>query len=368
MSQPVEYTPGVEHADEDETQLAAELAETLLSISRKTYADSHHGTRSVHAKSHALLTGTLEVLDNPPPFAQGLFARPERYSAIIRLSTTPGDFLPDSVSTPRGLAVKILGVKRSGLAGLNGAITQDLVMVNGPVFQTANARAFLNGLKMLAPTTDRMEGAKVAASAVLRGTESVIEHLGGRSITVRALGGEPPVNPLGETYYSQTPLRYGDYMAKLSIAPVSDELTDLKGHRLNLHHSLAIREAMIDHFAAYGGTWEVRAQLCTSLETMPIENAAKAWPEDESPYVAVARLIVEPQLAWSHAKSEAIDDGMSFSPWHCLEAHQPLGSINRLRRTAYAASARFRAGHNPQPMQEPETLEDAHLVDSDAAE
>ncbi len=56
--------------------------------------------------------------------------------------------------------------------------------------------------------------------------------------------------------------------------PVSPELTVLKGRKLDISQDpLALREAIIDHFAIYGGTWEVRAQLCTSLDTMPIEKA-----------------------------------------------------------------------------------------------
>ena len=45
----------------------------------------------------------------------------------------------------------------------------------------------------------------------------------------------------------------------------------------------------------------------------------------------------------------AIDKGASFSPWHGLAAHQPLGAINRLRRAIYEASAGFRLDHNGCP-------------------
>ncbi len=198
---------------------------------------------------------------------------------------------------------------------------------------------------------------KVAASAVLQGTEKVVEALGGKSGALRGLGGEPPNHPLGETYYTAVPLRYGDFMAKMSLVPVSEDLTELKGHRIAMKSKTAIREAMVDHFSIYGGEWELRIQLCTDLETMPIEDAAKIWPEDETPYVTVARLTVEPQTAWSQERSAAIDDGMSFSPWHGLAAHRPLGSIMRLRKTAYEASAGFRAKRSGRAIVEPRTME-----------
>ncbi|WP_443747401.1 catalase family protein [Asticcacaulis solisilvae] len=355
LKAPVPYTSSVEEIEDDEAQLAADLAKTMLAISRKTYEDTHEGLRSVHAKSHALLTGRLSVKpDLPPDLAQGLFAAPGDYPVIMRFSTTPGDILPDAVSTPRGLALKVIGVKGPRLPGTQDATTQDFVMVNGPAFQAPNARAFLANLKLLAMTTDRGGSAKVALSKVLRATEGAIESMGGKSTTLRALGGHPATHPLSETYYSATPYLHGPYIAKFSVAPVSEDLT-VHGHdHLDIDENpTAIREAMQDHFAIMGGEWELRVQLCTDLEAMPVENAARVWPENESPYVAVATVKVEPQTAWSEARSAAIDDGMSFSPWHGLEAHRPLGSVNRLRKSVYEASARARGEREHKAMTEP---------------
>ena len=212
---PVPYTPDVEKVEAYEADLVTDLTEAILGISRKTHADGHQPMRGVHAKSHALLCGDLEVLPGlPPELAQGLFAHQASYRVILRFSTTPGDILPDSVSTPRGLAIKVIGVDGERLPDAGGH-TQDLVMVNGPAFAAPNGKAFLGSLKMLAATTDRAEGVKVAVSKVLRGTEKVIERFGHTSGALRGLGGEPAHHPLGETYYTQVPLRYGDYIAKL---------------------------------------------------------------------------------------------------------------------------------------------------------
>ena len=357
MSDPIIYSPELEHILDDEAQIASDLREAMLSISKKTDADGFHGLRSVHAKSHALLVGELEIDSHLPPFlAQGLFGHVKTYPVVMRFSTTPGDLLPDSVSTPRGLAIKIVGVEGERLPDTEKDVTQDFVMINGPAFQTSNAKSFLNSLKLLAATTDKGEGAKVALSAVMRGTEKVIETLGGKSATIRGMGGEPASHPLGETYYTAVPLLYGRYIAKLQIVPVSEDLTMLTDHHIDVSHSkTAIRDAMVDHFSLYGGQWDVRVQLCTNPDTMPIEDAAKVWPEDESPYVTVARLRVQPQTAWSEERS-AVIDAMSFSPWHGLAAHRPLGSIMRLRKSAYEASARFRAEHTGRTIGEPTTL------------
>jgi hypothetical protein len=50
---------------------------------------------------------------------------------------------------------------------------------------------------------------------------------------------------------------------------------------------------------------------------------------------------------------KAIDDGMAFSPWHGISAHQPLGSVMRARKAAYKMSADFRGQRNGCPMHEP---------------
>ena len=143
-------------------------------------------------------------------------------------------------------------------------------------------------------------------------------------------------------------------MAKLAVVPVSSELTVLVQAPLNVNGiPNGLRQAVIDHFREKGGTWEVRAQLCTDLELMPIENAATVWPEDESPYRPIAKIAVKPQVAWSNTRSSAVDDGMLFSAWHGLAAHRPLGGIMRVRKAAYEMGGRFRSERNGRTIKEP---------------
>src|ERR1700684_4069861 len=129
---PVPFTASVETPEADEEQTIRELVETLLKISRTTYQDGHHALRSVHAKSHALLEGELTVLPNlSEELAQGIFAVTGVYSVVMRLASTPGDLLDDSVSTQRGLAVKVIGVRGARLPGSEADATQDFIMING---------------------------------------------------------------------------------------------------------------------------------------------------------------------------------------------------------------------------------------------
>jgi chorismate-pyruvate lyase len=86
---------------------------------------------------------------------------------------------------------------------------------------------------------------------------------------------------------------------------------------------------------------------------MPIEDATVQWPEDESPYLRVARLTVGPQTAWSDARSKIADDRLAFGPWRGLLAHQPLGGIMRARKATYSASVQYRSESNGCPIHEP---------------
>ena len=351
---PLRFVPSMEVPAENEADTNANLIEILSKISQTTFENSGHAIRSVHAKSHGVLRAEMTVLDKlPPALTQGLFAKPGRYPVAMRFSTLPGDILDDSVSTPRGLAIKVIGVEGARLPGSESDVTQDFVMVNGPAFTAPTPAKFLGNLKMLASTTDKAEGLKKVVSAAARGTESLIEAFGGKSPTITTMGGQPETHILGETFYSQVPILYGDYVAKFSVAPIFD-LSLLTGTPIDANSNPnALRDAVAQYFKTHGGEWEFRVQLCTDLEAMPIEDASVVWPEDKSPYVAVARLRAQSQDSWSAEGVAAIDEGLSFSPWHGLAAHRPLGGIMRARNTTYTSSVQFRSEHNGCPIHEP---------------
>ncbi|MDG3576400.1 catalase family protein [Rhizobium sp. YJ-22] len=358
---PVRFSQDVETVQPDEPQVARELAETMLSIARKTYADTGHAMRAVHAKSHGLLQARLEVLDDlPPELAQGIFAKPGNHDAIIRLSTSPGDLLHDGISTARGLALKILDVEGERLPGAEEATSQDFVMVNGKEFNASSGRQFLTTLKGLAATTDRIEGVKTWVSKAFKGIEAALEAVGGESATLKALGGHPDTHILGDSFFTQLPLRHGDYIAKLAIVPISENLKALNGARLDTEDDEdAIRHGVMDFFENNTAIWNLQVQLCTDLEDMPVEGV-QAWDEKKSPFVTVARLVAGPQTAWSEERAEQGDDGMAFSPWNGIADHRPLGAIMRLRKLAYERSAAFRSQRNFIPVTDPRVCPFGH--------
>ncbi|MCJ8056927.1 catalase family protein [Shinella curvata] len=351
---PVRYSPELEDIKPNEQDIVSGLNDAFDVILKRTANDYGHAVRSVHAKAHGILNGTMTVKDGlPEELAQGLFSRAGSYEVYMRMSTNAGDILPDTIALPRGLAMKVVGVEGPRLAGADGS-TQDFVMVNGPVFQAPNAEKFLGSLKMLAKTTDRMEGTKEVLSSVLQTVNKGLEAVGLSSPAVQSLGGAPNIDPLGETYFSVTPFRYGNYVAKFRLKPVSVGLTELTGREIDTSVSDdAIRETVQAEMRDIRGEWEFQVQFCRNLEDQPIEDPTVEWEENEAPFATVAIVSAGPQDSWSDEKVARVDEQMRFSVWTGLAAHQPLGNINRARKLPYEHSAEFRQTFNRCPIHEP---------------
>jgi hypothetical protein len=56
----------------------------------------------------------------------------------------------------------------------------------------------------------------------------------------------------------------------------------------------------------------------------------------------VARIAIVAPQSIDSAEHQARCERLVFTPWHSLAAHQPIGSINRLRKAVYEASAQHR--------------------------
>jgi hypothetical protein len=353
--QPLLFKPAYEQIPDDEQHTLEELQRALAAIQHTTLAEEGQALRSVHAKAHGLLRGELKVMEGLSHIlAQGLFANPATYPVFMRFSTNPGDVLDDHVSTPRGLAIKVDGVEGQRLPGSEAQTSQDFVMVNAQAFNAPDPKAFLKSLQLLAKTTDKAPGMKRALSAVLRGVEAAVEALGGESATVKSMGGHPITHVLGETYSSLVPLLYGPYFAKVRVVPVSAALLQLTDQPVELDGDPdGLRAAVRQFFLGNGAVWEVQVQLATDVEKMPIEDASIVWPEALSPFMPVAHIHVPQQDAWSAENQQSIDQCGSFSPWHGLAAHRPLGSIMRVRKSTYERSAGFRQQHAGCPLHPP---------------
>lgn len=353
----VPYSPAVESPSEGEQSVIDKIIVTMQAEGGVTQKRYGKAVRTSHAKSHALVEGELKVLDGlPPELRQGLFAEPRSYSVLARFSHVPGEYLDDTkVSTPRGLAIKVFGAEGPHLADHDGEVTQDFLLDTGKTFPAPDAKAFLVTITALEKATPAPDTLKQVVSATSRATNAVLNAVGFNSANLDFFG-HPPFNPLAENYFSQTPLRYGDYLAKLCLTPDTTQLREMMGRQIDLDSDEnALRTAVTEYFRSNPVIYELGVQLCTDLERMPVEDASKPWPEDESPYRLVARLSFAAQDA---ARRIPDEESLSFCPAHSLEVHRPLGSINRARLQAYEVMGTERRRENGKPLAEPRSLAD----------
>jgi hypothetical protein len=355
----VPYSDSTETIPPDEDRTIQEVIASLARVSRTLATRYRHAVRPSHGKSHGVLKGTLTVLGGlPEPLAQGLFAVPRTYDLLARLSTEPGELLADTIHTPRGIALKVIGVPGPMLSGHEDEVTQDFLLSSGRRFAVADLQGFLRVQRFLEGVSGLPEGVKQAGTAVGLAANKAL-HLVGSESTLLDFFGHPHTHPLGECYFSQAPLRYGRYVGKLGLFPVSQELQSLAGTILDPSTSKSVlKDAVVSHFAERGAKYELRVQLRTNAETMPIEDASVEWPEDQSPFVTVAEVAFPSQDAYSPARQVFADDRLSFTPAHSLVAHRPLGSLMRGRLKAYGAIASLRTDLNGTCRVEPRSLDE----------
>jgi len=309
------------------------MAAIIAAIERQVTTQANtDGTarRDAHAKAHGTVQAEFRVLEDLPASLQaGIFAAPRRFPALIRFSNGSGKIQADLVPDGRGMAVKLLNVEQSPSS------TQDFVMINHSAFFVRDAADYVE-FSTAAPQTKffvnlehpRLHEAAVAAAIAL--------HL--------------PDNPLNSQYWSMTPYCFGDQACKFSARPagMGSSHTSRLGHDY-LHDNLA------RHLAEAGAEFDFMVQLRTRPDKMPIEDPTITWSDDDSPFVPVARITIPPQN-FDSPDQRAFGEALSFTPWHAIAEHRPLGGINRVRRAVYEAISLYRHQFNRTARVEPTSL------------
>lgn len=328
------------------------------SSSRKAYERHRHAIRDAHAKSHAIIKGELIIHDLPSELAQGIFAHPAVYEVVARLSSAPGDIHSDKIPAPRGFAIKVVGVSGTRLSPEIDGANQDFLMVNFPTLAFGTIEKYKLLLGVLEANAQAPDIFQRIIAGVARGAKEAVEALGGTAgATLDGLARDNN-HPLGETYHTQAALRFGDHIAKLSLAPSSAAVSGLTGKPVSPVEHSTLRDAIGGFFRENVAEYVLRAQLCADLTRMPVEDAAVLWDEALSPHRPIATLRFPSQDAYSPPRQVYGDDILSFNPWNGVEAHQPLGGIMRIRRAAYDRSSRYRHSMNDRPRIEPSSLSD----------
>jgi len=290
--------------------------------------------RDAHPKAHGCVRAYFRVLEGlPPALRVGVFSTPRTFQAWIRFSNGSEKPQPDRIGDGRGMAVKLMDVAQSP------STTQDFVMLNHPVFFVRNAADYVD-----------LE----TASSQARFFFPSLNPFGFRLhelMAALALAGQKVRNPLSPRYWSMTPYRLGDGACKFSARPAgAPSPFTATGTPNFLHDNLA------RHLAGAGAAFDFMLQPRTRAKAMPIEDPTVVWDEAAAPFIPVAHITI-PRQSFDSAEQRAFCENLSFTPWHCLDAHQPLGGINRVRRTVYDEISRLRHALNEAPRLEPTGFE-----------
>jgi len=281
-------------------------------------------SRDAHPKHHGLVKARFEVLGwdslsgevltRRRALAHGIFDRPQTYTAYIRFSNgNPLRFTPDGAPDLRGMAIKLFDVPGSKLADEKG--TQDFILASDPRFFVKNLREYPSFL-MTAPA-DLPKRFPILFQAS-RSHE----------------------NPLTIQYFSQTPYACGsDLAVKYTVLPLEPARQDpiaLSEEQIALRGPNYLREAMAATLAAQNVTMDFMAQVVS--DPSQIDDATANVTTE---FTTVARITIPKQEFRSPAQMKIAED-ISFNPWHGIEEHKPLGSINETRKAVYEAIAELR--------------------------
>ena len=311
----------------------AALWDIVASIQGRVAASAFRGIarRDAHPKAHGCVHASFRVLDAlPEPLRIGLFAEPRRYEALIRFSNGSETPQPDRIGDGRGMAVKVLDVSgsRSG--------TQDFVMINNPAFFVRNALDYVQFQHAAPQWRFFRPGLEPAALAAARVHGGARHH-------------PPPPRQSGRwplLEHDAVPVRRHAVQVLGPSTAGAPSPFDGVGTPDFLHNNLCL------HLAALPAEFDFMVQLRGDPARMPIEDPTIEWTEARAPFVTVARISIPPQQFDQPAQRVRCEN-LSFTPWHGLDAHRPLGGINRVRRTVYETVSRLRHELNGVPREEP---------------
>ena len=163
-------------------------------------------------------------------------------------------------------------------------------------------------------------------------------------------------NPLQTRYWSMVPyqLGVGDHRqaVKYSARACSTVVSPIPVTPQKDFLRAALRTTLQDRDACM----EFLVQPRTS-SAMSVEDSMTEWKEDQAPFYKVATIRI-PQQVFDTPEQNKFCENLSFTPWHALAEHKPLGAINRMRKVIYDQISRVRHEMNSAKQTNANNVED----------
>ncbi|WP_178076462.1 MULTISPECIES: catalase family protein [unclassified Pseudomonas] len=330
----------LEQIPDGEAAMTQDVIQTAVRIVDQ-HRESTRYLRDAHAKAHGCVKADVQVLpDLAQELRQGVFSEPGKlWKATMRLSN--GNAYPqfDSIRDARGMALKLLDVPGKQLLGdRQGLNEQDFVMFSHPNFFVSDVAEYRQNVAAQA------DGKKVMA--FFPGWDPrqwQIRHL---FIALATLS-PPPESPTRTTYFSVSPYKFGEANAKFRVMPDPERCPTYTLPKQNQDLPNFLRTALNQQLSTdrIPACFVLQIQRQDANKYMPIEDTSIEWREQDSPFQTVARITLPPQDFDTPALNLQCDN-LSFNPWFGIDAHRPIGGINRLRKAVYEAVSDYRHSRN----------------------
>ena len=347
--------------------------------------------RGVHPKSHGCVSADFIInSDIAEKYRVGLFANPgKKYAAQIRFSNASVKLahdMEDGKNGSRGMAIKVFDVPGKFLESDGGQQNQDFLMINTPEFAFSDVRgyAFLTDAlqasehgnnadslfslvlilakinqtpppfpQPVAEDLDKLKGflatqnRQLPEGFELKDLADLTQTL---NIVLTRIQTRTVRNPLQVQYFGAASFMFGpDRVMKFSVGPEpSTAQPDFAAPPGENYLAEAVTQTMQDNGQInFDFRIQVRDQNADfGPDQQLIESTTTTWDTSDKKevdaYENVARLIIRASQQTDTDAAKAACEKLAFTPWHSLAAHQPVGGINRLRRSVYFNSANHR--------------------------
>ena len=323
------------------------LTDQVLKNTLKEQAEKGPDLRQQHPKSHGLLHGEFKVRDDiPEKYKVGVFTKPQTYPIWVRFSNSSpaikrGILQPDTEGDALGMSIKLMNVPDCKILA-DEKETQDFILANHPVFFIQDVQGYIDF------NTFRKQRAQNNINPEL--LEKLKPSLAIREeIKAKIVG-----NPLLIQYWSMTPYKLGDNPIKFLVKPHKPEQPPTtKPDSPNY-----MREAIVKYLndTKESVKFDFQIQIYVDDDKTPVENPMVEWKEGDSSPITVATIEI-PQQIFDFEERKRYDEALSFSPWHTLREHEPIGSVNLARKKIYQESAKSRRAYIQERFREPKSYQ-----------
>jgi catalase len=323
-----------------EAAMTQDIIQTAVRIVDQ-HRESTRYLRDAHAKAHGCVKAEVQVLPElASELRQGVFSEPGKtWQATMRLSN--GNAYPqfDSIRDARGMAIKLFDVPgKQLLSDQQARGEQDFVMFSHPNFFVSNVAEYRQNVAAQA------DGKKMMA--FFPGWDPRAWQVRHLLIALATLSPAPP-SPTRTTYFSVSPYKFGAANAKFRVAPDPDSCPAYNLPEQNRKLPNFLRNALNQQLSTdrVPACFVLQIQRQDVNKYMPIEDTSIEWRESDAPFETVARIKIAAQDFDTPALNLQCDN-QSFNPWFGIEAHRPIGGINRLRKAVYEAVSDYRHSRN----------------------